>query len=159
MRHANQKRASASLEGEWNMPALHVTAITGAALGLFYIFLSVRVIQARGKMKVSLGDGSGSVIGPGEEATSPLLVACRSHGNFAEYVPLCLVLLALVELQGTRQWFVVALAVTLVVGRLMHPFGMGRKVPNPFRAGGTALTFAMILAASAALLVHAAGAA
>ncbi len=138
------------------MPALHVTAITAAVLGLFYVYLSVQVILARGKTKVSLGDGSGTAVVAGQEHTAPLLVACRSHANFAEYVPLCLVLLALVELDGTRHWFVATLGAILVIARLIHPIGMGQKVPNPFRAGGIVLTFVMILGASAALLVHAA---
>jgi uncharacterized membrane protein YecN with MAPEG domain len=137
------------------MPALPITAITAALLGLFYIALSVRVIMARGRTGTSLGDGGGT-IPIGEEQGAPLLVACRTHANFAEYVPLCLILLGLVEYQGTRHGVVLALAALLVLGRVLHPLGMGRKVPNPYRAGGVVLTFIHILAASVALLIHAA---
>jgi uncharacterized membrane protein YecN with MAPEG domain len=89
----------------------------------------------------------------------PLLVAARTHANFAEYVPMILVLLAIVELQGTRHWIVEALAVLLVLARVLHPMGMGRKVPNPFRAGGAVLTFLALLGASVTILVNLARAA
>ena len=136
------------------MSLLPVTSLTAALLGLIYLALSVRVVMARGRNKVSLGDGGGT-INAGEEHTAPLLVAARTHANFAEYVPLCLILIGLVEVDGTRKWFVLLLAALLVIGRLMHPLGMGRKIPNPYRAGGIVLTFSTMLLASVTLLVHA----
>jgi len=42
----------------------------------------------------------------------------------------------------------IALAAALVLSRLMIAFGMGRAAPNFFRAGGSALQYAMIVAAS-----------
>jgi uncharacterized membrane protein YecN with MAPEG domain len=137
------------------MHALPITAITAGILGLLYLVLSVQVIRARGATKTSLGDGSGGMIAVGQEHTVPLLVACRSHGNFAEYVPFCLILIGLVELNGTRPWVVQTLAALLVIARIIHPIGMGRKIPNPFRAGGIGLTFLVLLGASAAILIHA----
>ncbi len=136
------------------MPFLPITATTAAILGLIYIVLSGRVIQARGKSKASLGDGGG-IITSGQEHTAPLLVAARSHANFAEYVPICLILLALVEAEGTRRWLVLLIAALLVIARVLHPIGMGRRIPNPFRAGGAALTLAVLLISSIAILVHA----
>ena len=85
----------------------------------------------------------------------PLLVAARTHANFAEYVPLGLILIGLVEADGTRRWFVLLLAALLVIGRALHPIGMGRKIPNPYRAGGLILTVSTIILASVTLLVHA----
>jgi uncharacterized membrane protein YecN with MAPEG domain len=136
------------------MPHLPITAITAAILGLIYLALSLRVIQARGTSKISLGDGSGTVT-LGQEHTVPLLVAARSHANFAEYVPLCLILIGFVEMAGTRKWFVILLGVLLIAGRVLHPLGMGRKIPNPYRAGGIVMTFTVLLLASFAILVHA----
>jgi uncharacterized membrane protein YecN with MAPEG domain len=137
------------------MHALPITAITAALLGLLYLVLSVQVIRARGATGTSLGDGSSGTIAAGQEHTAPLLVAARSHANFAEYVPLCLILIGLVELNGTRSWVVQALAALLVTARIIHPIGMGRKIPNPFRAGGAVLTFLVLLGGSAAILIHA----
>lgn len=136
------------------MSLLPVTAITTALLGLLFLVLSVRVVIARGTT-ASLGDGSGGVIPSGQEHTVPLLVASRSHANFAEYVPLALLLLGFVEVGGTARWFVELLAAILVLARLLHPLGMGRAIPNPFRAAGIGGTLLVILVASVTVLVHA----
>jgi uncharacterized membrane protein YecN with MAPEG domain len=64
------------------------------------------------------------------------------------------VLLGLVEMQGSARWVTVTLATLLVAARLLHPLGMGRKIPNPFRAAGLVLTLFMILGASVAILAH-----
>jgi uncharacterized membrane protein YecN with MAPEG domain len=60
-----------------------------AVLALFYVYLSVRTIGFRRKAKVSVGDG-------GDDG---LLRAIRVHANFAEYVPIALILIALIESQ------------------------------------------------------------
>ncbi len=135
---------------------LQITAIAAAVLGLIYVVLTARVVMARGKTGASLGDGSTGIVAAGMEHTVPLLVACRSHANFAEYVPLCLVLLGLTEIVGSPRWLVAALAGMLVLARVIHPIGMGTKIPNPFRAGGAALTLLTIIGASVALLLRAA---
>jgi uncharacterized membrane protein YecN with MAPEG domain len=77
-----------------------------------------------------------------------LLIACRAHGNFIEYVPFALILMAGIESAGASHLFLLLLALFLIVGRILHPLGMTRPVPNPFRAGGTVLTWATILLAS-----------
>ena len=83
-----------------------------------------------------------------EQTASRLLVAIRNHGHFAEYVPISLILLGLLELAGADRPVLLGLAGALVVSRLMVPLGMGRPAPNPFRAGGTLLQWLMIVAAS-----------
>jgi uncharacterized membrane protein YecN with MAPEG domain len=40
-------------------------------------------------------------------------------------------------------WLVGAL---LVLGRVLHPFGMDRPAPNPYRVGGMTLTWAALIA-------------
>jgi uncharacterized membrane protein YecN with MAPEG domain len=40
----------------------------------------------------------------------------------------------------------------LVLGRVMHVLGLGRPVPNVFRAGGVVLTFFVLSIASIAIL-------
>ena len=136
------------------MHDLPITTVTAALLAVIFIVLSVRVGAARGKSKASLGDGSGGLIPAGEEHTVPLLVACRSHANFAEYVPLALILIGLAEHNGAPCTLLLAVATALVIGRIVHPFGMGRKIPNPFRAGGALLTILAIATAAITLLVR-----
>jgi uncharacterized membrane protein YecN with MAPEG domain len=136
------------------MPTLPVTAATTGLLGFLFVFLAVRVIMARGKTGVSLGDGGGSMIAAGHESAAPLLVACRAHANFAEYVPFALIVLGLVEMSHAAQWFVCLLASMLLVARVAHPIGMGRKIPNPFRAGGLVFTVLTIVIGCGYLLVQ-----
>ncbi len=137
------------------MVVVPVTAVTAAILGLLFIPLTVRVILARGAQKISLGDGSGGVVAFGQDRSAPpLLVAVRAHANFAENVPLCLVLMGLAEAEGAAHLLVVALGVMLVAGRVLHVLGMGRPVPNVYRAGGVVLTFFVLSIGSIAILVR-----
>jgi len=129
---------------------------TAGILGILYVFLSVRVTRSRWESKVSVGDGSGPAVAFGNEAeTSKLRIAIRSHANFAEYVPLSLILLAGIEAAGANRTLCLVLAGMLILSRLLHPIGMARKAPNPFRAGGAMLSWVMILGAAvtAAVLV------
>src|SRR3546814_3776476 len=64
-----------------------VTPLYAALCGLLLMVLSVRVILLRRAMKVGLGDGDQPV----------LRRAIRVQANCAEYVPLALILLLLLE--------------------------------------------------------------
>jgi uncharacterized membrane protein YecN with MAPEG domain len=99
--------------------------------------------------KVSVGDASPAPVEFGKEGeASKLRIAIRSHANFAEYVPIALILLGGIEAAGASHWFCLLLAALLIASRAMHPIGMSRKAPNPFRAGGAILIWVMILLAS-----------
>ena len=135
------------------MHFLPVTSVTAFLLALIYVVLTVRVIMGRGSTGISLGAGGGDSVRAGEESTVPMLVRVRSHANFAEYVPFCLVLLGLAEVNATPRWALVTLGAMLVIGRILHPIGMGQKIPNPFRAGGLVLTLLTIVGAAAAIVV------
>ncbi|HQT64484.1 MAG: hypothetical protein B7Z75_02825 [Acidocella sp. 20-57-95] len=127
------------------MTTIPVTLASAGILGLLYLVLSARVVMARGKYKIGLGDNAAASVALGKEhEASPLHVAVRTHANFAENVPLALVLLGGIEAAGAAHWVVELLAVLLVAGRISHPFGMLRPAPNPFRAGGAMLTWVMI---------------
>ena len=93
-----------------------------ALLGLLYLFLSVRAIGARRAAR--------KAIGPlGEERLDRRM---RAHANFAEYVPLVLLLLAFAELRGAGPVTVHVACILLVAGRSAHAFGVSR-VPENFR--------------------------
>ena len=63
-----------------------ITAIYAALLGLLFLALSVNVVRTRRATRVSLGAGD-----------HPLLERrIRAHGNFAEYTPIALILIAFV---------------------------------------------------------------
>ena len=115
--------------------APQITLIIAAALGLLNVWLGARVVRVRVSRKVSLGHGDL----PGMEAR------CRAHANFNEYVPMALILMGLVEMNvGASRWLWVVGAL-LVVARVLHPFGMDRPAPNPYRAAGAMLTFLSLL--------------
>jgi uncharacterized membrane protein YecN with MAPEG domain len=125
---------------------MRITFFTAAVLGLIYMSLTYWVVSGRVKGKVMLGDGSET------SGSKSLFIAIRAHANFAEYVPLALILLAGLEIEHAPHLLCEALAVVLILGRAMHPFGMVRKAPNPFRAGGAMLTWGMIGISSISLL-------
>ena len=124
-------------------PALTLAAT--AILALLFLGLCINVSRYRISTRISLGDGSQNYA-LGDEASAPrLFVASRSLANFAEYVPLSLILLLIIEMVGAPRWTVIALAATLVLSRLMHPFGMHLPAPNPLRAGGILLQWLVLL--------------
>jgi uncharacterized membrane protein YecN with MAPEG domain len=123
------------------------TLLATALLALIFAILSVLVVVQRGAYKVNLG--SGEATGEGGEATaSPLLVAVRAQANFAEYVPIILLLIGLIELRTGGTLLVKLMAFGLILARVMHPVGLRMKAPNLFRAGGFLLTILILLVAS-----------
>jgi uncharacterized membrane protein YecN with MAPEG domain len=124
-----------------------VTLLAAAILAIVFVVLSVRVGLTRIRSKLSLGDGAHVLIEIGKEGDAPpLLIASRSQANFAEYVPLSLLLLGLIESGGGAPLFVEIMAGLLIIARILHPIGMGRPTPNPFR-GAILLQWLMLAAA------------
>jgi hypothetical protein len=122
---------------------LPVTALYAGLLGFGFIWLSTRVIKARRVYRVALGTGQHRLVER----------AMRAHGNFAEYVPFALLLLALCEWNGLPGWALHVLGVTLLAARVVHAHGITQE-PEVFRwrVLGTSLTFTMIGVAAAACL-------
>ncbi|HUL05784.1 MAG TPA: MAPEG family protein [Candidatus Acidoferrum sp.] len=114
---------------------MSVTPVYAGLLALMFILLSVRVIGMRRAARVALGDGGNPA----------LLRRQRVHGNFAEYVPLALLLMALAELQHLPDWLIHAIGILLLVGRATHAYGVGCEPELPrARVLGMALTFAAL---------------
>lgn len=121
-----------------------VTALYAGLLGLLYFSLSATVIYHRRRARVGVGHG-------GDERLERWT---RVHGNFAEYVPFALVLLALLELQGAASWLLHALGVLLLVGRFAHAQGLaGSFGSSPGRVLGMIATFLVLLVASVMALL------
>lgn len=118
---------------------LAITGIYAAALTALYLLLSARVILVRRAERINLGDGG----------NPDMLRRMRAHGNFAEYVPLGLILLLIAEQQDTAALWLHVTGGMLLVGRVAHGvnFTFGLK-SMPLRTGGMLLTFfALILGA------------
>lgn len=114
------------------MTALPITGFYAGLLALLAIVLTLRVVSARRRFRVSIGDG-----GHGE-----LSRRIRVHGNFVETVPLALILLGLCEAGNLSIYALHALGLMLLIGRIAHAASL---TPEPFRPGlrslGMALTF------------------
>ena len=122
---------------------MHILPPYVALLTLIFLFLSVRTLRLRKRLQIGIGDGG----------NPQLLRAMRVHSHFAEYVPLCLVLLLLVEGQGAPALLVHGLCVGLLVGRVSHAFGVSQpKEDYRFRIFGMASTFTVLVGSSAYLL-------
>lgn len=128
-----------------NSIVLPVTLTIAGAAALIAIWLGVRVGQARGRTKISNGDGG-----------DPFLIGrMRAQANYIEYAPFFLILLGLIELAyGASPWLWAA-GIAFVIGRIVHPFGLDRIGMNPFRVVGILLTWIPLLALAIwAIAIH-----
>ena len=113
-----------------------VTALYAAILGLVLIGLSARCARLRGKTHIGIG----------YEGSDELSRAVRAHGNFTEYVPLALILMALIELNGGPAPLLHGLGLALVIGRLLHAWGLSGSIGVSFgRVAGSIATWATIV--------------
>lgn len=112
-----------------------ITPLYAGLLAILFLALSIRVIQKR--TNVSLGDGG----------DPELLRRIRGHANFAEYVPLMLLMMALLEYGGALPaWLLHALGITLVVARVLHGIALSFTAKWKFgRFYGTLLSFIVLL--------------
>ncbi|MDJ0787315.1 MAG: MAPEG family protein [Myxococcota bacterium] len=110
--------------------------ITGLYLAIFAIFSSILAFfpgRIRGGSGISIGDGG----------RPDLLLAMRRHGNFVEYVPLILIMLAALELNGASATLLHGLGLSLLVARILHAVGLKadtiQSIPRGIGAAGTLL--------------------
>jgi uncharacterized membrane protein YecN with MAPEG domain len=114
---------------------LNITPYYAAVLALLFIILSVRTIKSRREHKVAIGDG-------GEKS---ILRASRVHANFSEYVPLTLLLIAMLEIQSYSHLIIHGLCIALLAARIAHAYGVSQTNENfKFRIFGTATTINII---------------
>ncbi|RYC29982.1 glutathione S-transferase [Lichenibacterium minor] len=123
------------------------TAAFAAVLALVYAGLTVWVMLSRTSKGTLQGDGG----------DAGLEKRVRAHGNFGEYVPLALVVIALLEGGGGSHGLVLTLLWLLLIGRLLHPAGLFAR-PNTAqmfacRGGGMLATLAAIVVGAVALLL------
>ena len=110
-----------------------ITSLYAGLLAILFLALSARVVAVRGR--VSLGDGGDPVV----------LRRMRGHANFAEYVPLILLMMALLEYQHLAGWQLHAIGATLVFARLIHGIALSFTSKWFFgRFFGTVLTFTLL---------------
>ena len=120
------------------------TALYAALLALMFVVLSIKVIGKRRQFQIGIGTNGEAL----------LERAVRVHANFAEYVPLALVLMFLAEYSGLAPLYLHILGLTLLLGRLSHAYGVQQlKEPLKFRVFGMLLTFSVLLLSAIAILL------
>ena len=123
--------------------SLPISALYLAVFALFSVVLAIGVAATRGKSGVSIGDGG----------RPELVTATRRHGNFVEYVPLLLLMLAVLELNGASDGLLHGLGLSLLVARVLHAVGIHAEVERSVpRAIGAIGTWLVTLVAAGCLL-------
>lgn len=124
---------------------LPTTLCLGAAALVVNFWLTMRIGQLRTKAGISVGDGGNEL----------LVRRMRAQLNFAEQVPLTLLMVGVVELSGKGGLWLAPLGAVFVLGRVAHAIGMD----GSFRAGrplgiatGMVLQLVLVIAAVLASL-------
>lgn len=114
---------------------MFVTPLYAGLLALWFVVLSVRVVNVR-RRGILFGD-NGDV---------KITRVVRAQANFAEYVPLALLLMGFLEASRYSIYLLHALGIALLVARLVHGFVLSFGLQIAFgRVAGAALTFAVLL--------------
>ena len=109
---------------------LPIALTTAGAAALVNMWLASRIGRVRIAEKISIGDGG-----------NPRLIArMRAQLNFAEFVPVVLILIGLIELAKGSQLWLWVVALVFIVGRVTHGFGMdGWSFGRTFGMASTSL--------------------
>lgn len=123
---------------------VHITPFYAAILALLFFVLAVRTVLLRRRFRIAIGDAG----------NNEMLRAMRVHANFAEYVPITLLLIFMLELQGVRPVFVHVLCICLLLGRFSHAYGVSRISENyRYRVFGMSMTFTALVGSAVLLVV------
>jgi uncharacterized protein len=114
---------------------MRTAALYVGLFGILLIVLSLRVSFVRRDARIALGDGDNEL----------LRRRIRAHGNFVEFVPIALLLLALAEHTGMGSLLIHLFGLVLLAARISHAYGICQtKEVFIFRMVGTLATLAVI---------------
>jgi uncharacterized protein len=123
---------------------MKITPIYAAILAIVFIMLSLRTIKLRRKFKVAVG----------HDKNTELLRAIRAHANFAEYVPMGLLLLYMLESISSLYLLIHTLCMSLLIGRVIHAYSVSQLSENfQLRIIGMTMTFAALGIAAIGILI------
>lgn len=119
---------------------LPVTAFVGAVCALLLLFTAILTVRQRLRLKAAFGD----------HGDDKLIAASRSHGNLAEYAPIIIILLGLLESARANHMALMVIGAIFLIGRVAHIVGLHTPSP-PGRAPlgrqvGVLATFGTLLA-------------
>lgn len=123
---------------------LPITSLYGTLATLLLVGLALRTALMRRRLWVGLGDGD----------HPELARAIRVHSNAAEHIPIGILLLGLLELQGAYGVGLHVAALVFLVGRGLHALGLSRSPgPTKQRVWGILLTWLALVGMAASLLL------
>ena len=122
-----------------------VTPLYAFLLAILYLALTYGVIRNRYRFEVSLGDGG----------HADLNRVIRGHGNFSEYAPMALLLMAIAEAGNADKTLIHAIGAMLLAGRILHAYSFALTASNrQARRWGMILTlFAIVIGAGTCLTI------
>ena len=113
-----------------------ITAFYTAIMALFFLGLTYYVIAGRWKHKVAIADGG----------NKDMVQRIRMHGNFAEFVPLLLIIMLLLELCGLANLYLHIYGISLCLARVSLAYGLYKTTGfSIWRFMGNLLTHILIL--------------
>ncbi|MCR9532085.1 MAPEG family protein [Vibrio alginolyticus] len=111
-----------------------ITALYANILAILIIWLAVQVIKQRRLNQIAYADG-------GLEA---LQIARSAQSNATEYIPITLILMALLEFNSAYPTWIHLTGIIFVIGRVIHAKGILKKDLKK-RIRGMQVTFLVIL--------------
>jgi len=121
---------------------LPVTAFVAAVCALLLLVTAIDTVRQRLRLKAAFGD----------HGDPKLISASRAHGNLAEYAPITIILLGLLETVRANHLALMIIGAIFLIGRVAHVIGLYTpsepgKVPLG-RQVGVVATFGTLLALS-----------
>ena len=125
-----------------------ITALYAGLLAILIVVLAARVVRVRQTTSIGVGDGSNDL----------LLRRIRIHGNATENIPIGLLLMLVLEINGASVILLHALGVSLTLGRVAHAQGLsGSPGASVGRVAGSTLTWGSIVVGAMAAMASYAG--
>jgi uncharacterized protein len=125
------------------MTSIPVVALYGALSAIFFVVISANVSWVRSKSNTWVG---------GKEIPPELHRAMRAQGNTAEYLPLALFLLLVLELAGASSLWLHVLGGGLLLLRVLFAVGIVNRISSVQTIGATG-TYLLITAEAVYALV------
>ena len=113
-----------------------ITLLYASLCTILVVFLAIRVVLWRFKHKIGIGDGG----------DKELLKRMRAHGNAVENMPLALILLGGMELNGYSGTIIHSFGAVLFASRVAHAIGLSMSSGTSVgRFAGSAFTWLLML--------------
>ena len=117
-----------------------ITMLYAGLCTILVVFLAVRVARWRLKHRIGIGDGG----------NAELMMRVRAHANSVENLPLALLLLGGMELNGYPMPMIHGFGATLLASRLGHAWGLSHSSGSSRgRVLGSTFTWLLMLVMAA----------